>query len=118
MKELNIFYKAPFGKLYKTRSGRKAVFVGRKSKYLYYLIVQGSPKYLTYFEYGRKFEDNDSNELSDYDIVGEWDFTIKKQWKPSEEQMDALRYVTNFDYGGYKAILVSLYEQLKKLREE
>ena len=79
MKELNIFYKAPFGKLYKTRSGGKAVFVGRKSKYLYYLIVEGSPKYLTYFEYGRKFEDNDSNELSDYDIVGEWDFTIKKE---------------------------------------
>jgi len=39
-------------------------------------------------------------------------------WKPSDEQMDALRYVTNFDYGGYKAILVSLYEQLKKLRGE
>ena len=37
-------------------------------------------------------------------------------WKPSEEQMDALRYVTNFDYGGYKSILVSLYEQLKKLK--
>ena len=39
-------------------------------------------------------------------------------WKPSDEQMDALRYVTNFDYGGYKATLVSLYEQLKKLRGE
>ena len=37
-------------------------------------------------------------------------------WKPSDEQMDALYYVTNFDYGGYKAILVSLYEQLKKLK--
>lgn len=37
-------------------------------------------------------------------------------WKPSEEQMDALRYVTNFDYGGHKATLVSLYEQLKKLK--
>ena len=37
-------------------------------------------------------------------------------WKPCDEQMDALRYVTNFDYGGYKATLVSLYEQLKKLR--
>ena len=41
-----------------------------------------------------------------------------KQWKPSDEQMEALRYVTNFDYGGHKATLVSLYEQLKKLREE
>ena len=36
-------------------------------------------------------------------------------WKPSEEQIDALHYVTNFDYGGHKATLVSLYEQLKKL---
>ena len=42
----------------------------------------------------------------------------QSQWKPSEEQMSALRYVTNFDYGGHKATLVSLYEQLKKLREE
>ena len=42
----------------------------------------------------------------------------KYTWKPSDEQMDALRYVTNFDYGGYKATLVSLYEQLKKLRGE
>ena len=37
-------------------------------------------------------------------------------WKPSEKQMDALHYVTNFDYGGHKATLVSLYEQLKKLK--
>jgi hypothetical protein len=37
-------------------------------------------------------------------------------WKPSDEQMDALHYVTNFDYGGHKATLVSLYEQLKKLK--
>jgi hypothetical protein len=40
------------------------------------------------------------------------------QWRPSDEQMDALRYVANFDYGGHKATLVSLYEQLKKLREK
>ena len=79
MKEINIFYKALFGKLYKTRDGRKAVFAGRKSKCFYYLIVEGSPKYQTYYEYGRRFEDNDSNEPSDYDIVGEWDFTIKKE---------------------------------------
>ena len=40
------------------------------------------------------------------------------QWKPSDEHMDALRYVTNFDYGGYKATLVSLYEQFKRLKEK
>lgn len=37
-------------------------------------------------------------------------------WRPSDEQMDALHYVTNFDYGGHKSTLVSLYEQLKKLK--
>ena len=42
----------------------------------------------------------------------------QSHWKPSDEQMDALRYVTNFDYGGHKATLVSLYEQLRKLTEK
>lgn len=36
-------------------------------------------------------------------------------WKPSEEQLEAARYVSQFDYGGHKAALVSLYEQLKAL---
>ena len=81
MKEINLFRNAPFGKLYKTRDGRKAVFVGRKSKCFYYLIVEGSPKYQTYYEYGRRFEDNDTNELSDFDIVGNWDYSIKKDRK-------------------------------------
>lgn len=36
-------------------------------------------------------------------------------WKPSEEQLEAAQYVSQFDYGGHKAALVSLYEQLKKL---
>ena len=40
----------------------------------------------------------------------------QSQWKSSDEQMDARHYVTNFDYGGHKATLVSLYEQLKKLK--
>ena len=59
-------------------------------------------------------------DLREYQYDIDWLKSLRpqKQWKPSEEQMDALRYVTNFDYGGYKAILVSLYEQLKKLREE
>ena len=38
-------------------------------------------------------------------------------WKPNDEQMEALHYVTNFDYGGHKTTLVSLYEQLKKLKD-
>lgn len=48
----------------------------------------------------------------------DWLKSLRPQntWKPSDEQMDALRYVTNFDYGGHKATLVSLYEQLKKLK--
>lgn len=39
----------------------------------------------------------------------------ESQWKPSEEQMDALNYVRQFDYGGHKATLESLYDDLKKL---
>lgn len=39
-------------------------------------------------------------------------------WKPSDEQMDALKYTTNFDYGGHKVTLISLYNDLKKLRQK
>ena len=75
-----------------------------------------------------KWSINNLTELKDrfgeeYGKVGDcinWlkSFRPQTTWKPSGEQMDALRYVTNFDYGGYKATLVSLYEQLKKLRGE
>lgn len=88
MKELNIFRKVSFGKAYRTRDGRKAIYVGRKSKNLYFVIVEGSPKYLTYFEYGRRFEDNASNELSDYDIVGTWDFSIRFEIFHAPKDMD------------------------------
>lgn len=88
MKEINIFRKAPFGKCYRTRDGRKAIYVGRKSKYLYFVIVEGSPNYITYFEYGRRFEDNDSNELSDYDIIGMWDFSIRYEIFHVPKDMD------------------------------
>ena len=36
-------------------------------------------------------------------------------WKPSEEQMDAIQYVSNFDYGGHRKALESLYNDLIKL---
>ena len=36
-------------------------------------------------------------------------------WKPSDEQMDAIQYVSNFDYGGHRKALESLYNDLKKL---
>ena len=37
------------------------------------------------------------------------------RWKPSEEQMYAIQYVSNFDYGGHRKALESLYSDLKKL---
>lgn len=37
------------------------------------------------------------------------------RWKPSEEQMDAIQYVSNFDYGGHRKALESLYSDIKKL---
>ena len=79
MKEINIFRFAKFGKLYKTRGDKKAVYVGRKSKYFHHLVVEGSPKPVSYYEYGRRFEDNDTNEISDYDIVGVWEYSVKKE---------------------------------------
>ena len=39
----------------------------------------------------------------------------QEMWKPNEEQLEAVQYVSQFDYGGHKAALTSLYEQLKKL---
>ena len=65
-----------------------------------------------------KFEGyNNDMQANSYKKIN-WLKSLKERytWKPSDEQMDALRYVTNFDYGGYKATLVSLYEQLKKLK--
>ena len=61
--------------------------------------------------------DDYDNSQSYIDAI-KWLKSLRPQntWKPSDEQMDALHYVTNFDYGGYKATLVSLYEQLKKLK--
>lgn len=63
------------------------------------------------------FEDKESFTAEDDIVYANWLKSLRprSQWKPSDEQMDALRYVTNFDYGGHKATLVSLYEQLKKL---
>ena len=62
----------------------------------------------------------DENDMGNVWYAETWLKSLKERytWKPSDEQMDALHYVTNFDYGGHKAMLVSLYEQLKKLREE
>ena len=38
-----------------------------------------------------------------------------RHWKPSEEQMDALHYVKQFDYGGHRSALESLYNDIKNL---
>ena len=61
----------------------------------------------------------DENDMGNVWYAERWLKSLKERytWKPSDGQMDALHYVTNFDYGGHKATLVSLYEQLKKLKE-
>ena len=40
---------------------------------------------------------------------------LSGNWKPNEDQMDALRYVKQFEDGGVREFLESLYEDLKKL---
>ena len=47
--------------------------------------------------------------------IHNWLKSLRPSWKPTEEQLEAAQYVSQFDYGGHKAALVSLYEQLKKL---
>lgn len=47
--------------------------------------------------------------------------TLKQEWKPSEEQLNALHdavYVDKSMFPYSKGILMKLYKQLKKLREE
>ena len=51
----------------------------------------------------------------EFEEVEDYLNNLRPSWKPGEEQMDALHYVKQFDYGGHKAALESLYEQLKKL---
>lgn len=47
--------------------------------------------------------------------LGDWLKSLRPSWKPSEEQMDAIQYVSNLDYGGHRKALESLYSDLKKL---
>ena len=50
----------------------------------------------------------------------DWLKSLRPHWKPSEEQMEALKRASTNEYLSAKQfdILVSLYEQLKKLKEE
>jgi hypothetical protein len=43
--------------------------------------------------------------------------TTTKEWKPSDEQMSVIEAVIN-NRSFQRRLLVSLYEQLKKLRKE
>lgn len=55
-------------------------------------------------------------------IAEGWKQYKKKQWKPSKEQLDALHdaavYVDKSMFPYPKGILMKLYKQIKKLREE
>lgn len=65
----NIFENAYFGKLYKTRDGRKAVFVinmGGRYGHPYRLVVEDEDNFFNYDKYGRM----DTAEM-DSDIVSE-----------------------------------------------
>ena len=65
-----MFENAYFGKLYKTRDGRKAIYIQEDC-----CIVEGNINTLSYFDDGHY---NISLEECDIDIVSEWQESIDK----------------------------------------
>ena len=52
----------------------------------------------------------------DVEDEGRWKVSVKECWKPSEEQMERLKGTINSL--PHQEVLYSLYQDLKKLREE
>lgn len=76
----NIFKNAYFGKAYRTKDGRKAIFIEKDTEYNfpYLLIIEGDVGYRRY-DYTAKYV-NDMHEL---DIISEWQ-------EINEEELDKL----------------------------
>ena len=57
---------------------------------------------------------------SDCDIEdeGRWKVSVKEPWKPSEEQMEALKLSTYCQDKQMSKVLFELYQDLKKLRKD
>lgn len=93
----DIFKNAYFGKPYKTRDGRKAIFIVDMGNYNfpYRLVIDGNDSFSNYNEYGRMY----STELPN-DIVSEWQEEI------NEEKLDKL---ANNEYPDDDDDDVSLY---------
>lgn len=83
--EKNIFENAYLGKPYKTRDGRKAIFIINMGNYNfpYRLVIDGDDSFSNYNEYGRMY----SHELPN-DIVSEWQETIELSEEEYKEKLD------------------------------
>lgn len=74
--EKNLFKEVYFGKPYKTRDGRKALYCHRLTSNIHALIVEGDEE-VCYFRYDGLPDDwddstMDSTNYADNDIVSEW----------------------------------------------
>lgn len=88
----NIFKNAYFGKPYKTRDGRKAVYshcIDNKIYLMYpHYYINNDSTYVNYEYVDKKGYSYDNQHLSDDDIVSEWQEEI------SEEELDKLAETT------------------------
>jgi len=69
MKNINIFENASFGKQYKTRDGRKAIYLRRKDETNYYILLVPDD-----FDFIRIIVDQKGKHFYKkyFDIVSEW----------------------------------------------
>ena len=96
---INLFENAYFGKPYKTRDGRKALYCYKFTKNSYALIVEGGDEFWYVRDDGLvdDWDDSfmDSSYYTDNDIVSEWTYEVEE---PSKEQMIAKYLYENKGY--------------------
>lgn len=77
---INLFQSAYFGKAYKTRDGRKALYFCQPTPNVAHrLFIEGTLTYTTYNDYGRAWITEGPD-----DIISEWEYEI------SEEEQDKM----------------------------
>lgn len=112
MEKNNIFKNAYFGKAYKTRDGRKALYVGKAyglGIYVYLLVIEGSDD-LDEFAQDGSFNVGSEHP---FDIISEWqepidgeklDIFAKEYIKDKKEQSMRIASYNGFRAGFRKAI--------------
>lgn len=105
----NIFKDAYFGKQYKLKNGKKAVYIDKK--YYHYLIIEGRSIAFPYNTNGS------SHGYDELDAVSEWKEPINEEEldKMAIEECDKLLKDEVFTYNGSECVVLSDAEKCWKL---